>query len=284
MTFPAWSASAPMSSSRFGMRTLRNAWPPASRRRAALMVVSLWVAVGCKSARSLQLPAVLATKNDVARYLIEALEEKRPDARRAAIVRVAQTRHAQREAVVETLCTIARTDASPMVRCAAIRALSDHPNPTSTETLAAIAATFDRQSTIRLPDPQVRADALAALCRLARENRLEGETGRMARQAAIDLLRADESREVRIVAARYLGSCPDAESLSALIASLNQRDFGVVYQAERSLNRLTGQTFDHDPLAWDEWRVSQSDPFVAYPTTDASPSTSYSSVDNLLLK
>ena len=269
MTFAAWSAFAPMSSSRFGMRTLRDAWPPASRRLVALMVASLWGAIGCKSAPSLQMPAVLATPKDVARYLIEALEDERPDARRAAIVRVAQTRHAQREFVVETLCTIARTDASPMVRCAAIRALSDQPNPTSTETLAAIAATFDRQSTIRLPAPQVRADALAALCRLAVEDRLDGETGRVARQAAIQLLGNHESRDVRIVAAQYLGSCPDAESLSALIASLNQRDFGVVYQAERSLNRLTGQTLDHDPQAWEEWKVSHSDPFVAYRAKDS---------------
>ena len=266
------------------MRTLRNAWPPASRRLAAVIVVSLWGTIGCKSTPALQMPAVLLTQNDVARYLIEALEHERPDARRAAIVRVTQTRHAQREFVVETLCTIARTDTSPMVRCAAIRALSNQPNPTSAETLAEIVATFDSQSTIRLPAPQVRADALAALCRLALEDRLDGETERMARQAAIQLLGSHESRDVRIVAAQFLGSCPDAASLSALIASLDQRDFGVVYQAERALNRLTGRTFDHDSQAWEEWKVSESDPFVAYRASAASPGTGYSSVDNLPLK
>ena len=266
------------------MKLLLNAWSPASHRLAAPIVVSLWVTLGCQSAPSLQMPAVLLTQNDVAGYLIEALEHERPDARRAAIVRVTRTRHAQREAVLETLCTIARTDPSPMVRCAAIRALSNPLSPTSAATLAAIVATFDLESTIRLPAPQVRADALAALCRLALEDRLADETGRVARQAAIQLLGHHESRDVRIVAAQYLGSCPDAESLSALIASLDQRDFGVVYQVERSLNRLTGQTFDHDPQAWEKWKVSESDPFVSYSATDASTGTSFSGLDHLPLK
>ena len=252
------------------MRTLPNAWRPASGRLAALVVVSLWSVLGCTSTPSIQMPAILLTQNDVARYLIEALEHEQPDTRRAAIVRVTQTRHSQREAVVETLCTIARTDASPMVRCTAIQALSNQPNPTSAATLAAIVATFDTQSTIRVPAPQVRADALAALCRLATKDQLAGETGRVTRLAAIQLLGADESRDVRILAAEYLGCCPDDDSLSALIASLDQRDFGVVYQAERSLNRLTGQTFDHDSQAWKAWKLSESEPFVAYSASETS--------------
>lgn len=251
------------------MRLPKDAWPPARRRLAALMVVFLWGAVGCTSIPSLQVPALLATQKDVAGYLIEALEAERPDARRAAIVRVSQTRHAQREAVLETLCTIARTDASPIVRCAAISALSDHSDPTSANTLALIAATFDTQSTIRLPSPRVRADALAALRRLARESRLDGETGQVAREAAIQLLGAHDSRDVRIEAARFLGSCPETESLSALIASLDQRDFGVVYQAERSLHRLTGQEFDHDRQAWETWKMSQVDPLASYRGADS---------------
>jgi len=246
-------------------RMQRAGWHFAARM--ARLTVALLAAQGCTSYRPLPTPAVLASKNDVARYLIQALADGNPDARRDAVLRAARSRHADETVVVEALCTIARTDSSRMVRCAAIGALGEAADPMAVETLVAIVAGAPGPAAVRPPAPPVRAHALAALCQLDREHAPTGETAVTARKAAVDLLIGHESRELRIQAARYLGSCPSSDALSALISSLDQRDFGVVYQAEASLVRLTGESFQHDRQAWEAWRLSQSDPFVAYRVT-----------------
>ncbi|MHC4065717.1 MAG: hypothetical protein ACYSUI_14635 [Planctomycetota bacterium] len=50
--------------------------------------------------------------------------------------------------------------------------------------------------------------------------------------------------------------------LSPLIDALEQRDFGVVYESERSLMRLTGRTFEYDAPGWREWLAQTEDPFA----------------------
>jgi hypothetical protein len=72
----------------------------------------------------------------------------------------------------------------------------------------------------------------------------------------------DHSRDNRQVAARILGYCLERSVLETLIAALDQRDFGVVYEAERSLMRLTGRTFHHDSVQWQEWLAQTENPFA----------------------
>jgi hypothetical protein len=59
-----------------------------------------------------------------------------------------------------------------------------------------------------------------------------------------------------------LGYLRDEEALHALIAGLDQGDFGVQYECERSLMRMTGHTHDHDPWEWRQWVALTDDPFA----------------------
>ena len=77
------------------------------------------------------------------------------------------------------------------------------------------------------------------------------------------LVQEDEDRNVRLEAARGLGCLgADRTTLDVLVAALSDRDFGVVYESEQSLIRLTGMTFDYDPQAWTDWLGNTPDPFA----------------------
>ncbi|GAF88097.1 unnamed protein product, partial [marine sediment metagenome] len=83
------------------------------------------------------------------------------------------------------------------------------------------------------------------------------------KQTLLTLLRDDRNRNVRLEAARGLACFDrDPQVFNALIAALEDPDFGVVYQAEQSLISLTGMTFEHDPAAWVVWRDKQDDVFA----------------------
>jgi hypothetical protein len=109
---------------------------------------------------------------------------------------------------------------------------------------------------------EVREQALAAAAALLDSGQLaEGHREHLA-EAAMSLLMTDRSRNIRLTSAQVLGYCPDREVFDPLIGALRQRDFGVVYESERSLMRLTGRTFDHDPNRWEKWLSETSDPFA----------------------
>ncbi len=59
-----------------------------------------------------------------------------------------------------------------------------------------------------------------------------------------------------------MGYFPRPDALEALLQALEQRDFGVCHAAEQSLMRLTGRTFNHDPLAWKAFIEEADDPFA----------------------
>lgn len=222
----------------------------------------LLIGLGCNKTHHYYKHPTFVTQKDAVRYLQIALEGPLPDERREAVNHIALTRYLTHQVVLVGLDTIARTDTSDQVRSSALIALTQSGDPSAVETYLAILAPEASPRQARTASALLRRDALAGAVVLLRNGELPDEWHPVLREAAIEFLVNDRHRDIRINAARALGFLPDSQVLEPLIAALNQRDFGVVYQSERSLMRLTGFTFDHDAIAWREWLASNQEPFA----------------------
>lgn len=190
-----------------------------------------------------------------------AANDPSPDKRRKAIQRIARTRNATDDAVVTVLSEIAVNDSSQTVRVCAIEALTRSCNPTATAAATTILSKKDDATTASAA-PAVEVAAMDLLTGCADVGNLDDTAKEKATARAITVLNAHRSRQVRIAAAQFLGYVPRREALDALVESLAQRDFGVVYEAERSLMRLTGKTHEHDVREWKAFVESTPDPFA----------------------
>ena len=217
---------------------------------------------GCSQKHCWHKYHAFVTESDAVKYLRTALQDELPDERREAINRIARTRHLKHGVVFEVLDTVARTDPSPSVRCAALSALRRSGNPQAASTFVAILDPDASPEEVRPASPLVRRDALQGMLGLLQAGRLDPEHEPVLRDIVVHLIGGDRSRDIRQASARVLGYLKDRQVLEPLIAALDQRDFGVVYEAERSLMRLTGQTFDHDSIRWRQWLTQTDNPFV----------------------
>jgi len=214
---------------------------------------------GCGKHRLISTPWLL-TEGDVARTLELSLDAPSADARRGALERLKDSRFVNHKTVLDACDVIARTDASPSVRCAAIAIVTASDRPKSIDTLVDLLApagenpaeTFDR----------ARLDATRGLAAKMRRGLVSAQKSNLVAAKASGLLHDDRSRDVRVAAARLLGDIASRESLTALIGGLNDPDFGVVYHSEQSLMHLTGMTHRYDAHAWQTWLGQSSDPFA----------------------
>jgi hypothetical protein len=208
-------------------------------------------------------PGWLASKNDLRRYIDTVHNDPDADIRRATVIQIGKTRHADSEPAVNALMQVAREDQNASVRCAAIRVLGRTPSAKSINTMLAIldAGLIETDTGIRhAPDP-VRWEAMKILRRFIAEGALDEHVANV-RQAAILHLRTDDSRDVRITAAALLGNDPNRDTATALVGALRHNDFAIVYEAHRSLQRLTGQSHGYNPSAWSQWLQSAAEPFA----------------------
>ncbi len=238
---------------------------PRERRLTQLVLACGMVVLmvsGCQQPQRRYKPASLATRSDVARYVQEALEADSADARRAAVDQIAKTYHAGLPMVIDAIALVARTDESSSVRCAAVRALGAQDDPKSVDTMVILLSQSEGNSSVRSAGAAVRWEAMKSLCKRLMGEPLPDATLRHVRAAAIDRLNRDPSRDVRIAAATLLGYDADGMCVTALVDALRQADFGVQYEAERSLMRLTGITHDHNPTRWQAWLDSTAEPFA----------------------
>ncbi|MCP4589716.1 MAG: HEAT repeat domain-containing protein [bacterium] len=205
----------------------------------------------------------LMNEGDCAACLETALEAESPDARREAVVHLSKTDQLSNEVVIRGLSTIAETDRSDAVRTSAVRALAKSGAPEAVGPLVKLAFRADEEVEARRPRAgAVRWAAMEGLDPLLRADRLSEEQRQACRTGALRLLRTHRSRDVRLASAVLLAYFPDRDVLEGLIDALDQRDFGVVYQSERSLNHLTGHRFENDSAAWRRWLTSTDDPFA----------------------
>ncbi len=70
-----------------------------------------------------------------------------------------------------------------------------------------------------------------------------------------------ESKDVRIAAADALRNFPTSEVAQALIRVLQDRDFGVSWQARYSLRLMTGHDYKYDQSAWLGYLTTERTPF-----------------------
>ena len=196
--------------------------------------------------------------------LITAIENPDPDRRRQAVENIAKSDMVSEDWAITGFSAIARTDPDPHVRCAAIRALQRSGRPEAAEPLLQILNWRQHRDTVTTPpDQQVRWDATAVISSLCSWSLIPDALLDQTRQTLLRLLDGDTDQNVRLASARGLGCFPgNLDVVKELIAALDDNNFGVVYEAERSLIKLTGMTFECDPDAWAAWLKAADAPFA----------------------
>jgi HEAT repeat protein len=228
----------------------------------ALTIIILALQPACQKGKSTYKPPILITQSAADDLLFHAQNDTNADTRRKCLIELAQSKHIQNDHAIETIADIIRRDQSTAVRCAAARALQASNDRRAIDPILSILAKDPRAAGAGPTEPALRTDAVNALNELIQSaSPTESQSTNTANTAA-RLLTDDPDRNVRIAAARLLGEFQQPNSLRPLIAALDQRDFGVVYEAEQSLTRLTGQSFNHDPDAWRDWMIKTNDPFA----------------------
>ena len=139
-------------------------------------------------------------------------------------------------------------DPDPTVRAAALRALGRHGG---IEDLPAIQPYLSDRTAF------VRWEAAMAMQRLHHPTSID---------PLIKAVRDDEDADVRQAAANALAQYPEPKVFQALVGALNDDDFGVVEEAEHSLQTLTGQELGQDGAAWLAWAENRQDLFAQQQT------------------
>ncbi len=254
-----------------------NTEPPGSRPRVtpaalvhpvkrqggpSLLILSLCLLSGCGSIKLGAKPSFLLNEKDAARLVRRAYLGENSDERRRAVTELARPKLMRLPSTVAALCNVARTDESESVRCAAVRALRSQPDAQTSETLLLLLGAGSGETGARLPGDQLRFEAIEALGHYSEKGALNRGQTQSLQEAAIRLLASDPSRDVRLASARLLGSFPTRRTLDALVAALGQTDYGVVFEAERSLTRLTGKSHNHEAAQWKTWLAQTDEPLA----------------------
>lgn len=177
------------------------------------------------------------------RYARMMEDAESPDNRRLGIGKLVDRDFAKKEPYTTRYRQIAENDTDPLVRAMAIRALNVARDAGASDVY--IKALADADVLVRLEG----AKALANI----------------PDPAATDaLLRAmnavDEDQDVRIAAASALRHYARIDVARALVAMLDERSFGISWQARRSLRRITGVDRAYDDAAWLEYLSNPTTP------------------------
>jgi len=233
----------------------------AGRARYSSVGVLLFVLAGC-SEHMTKIDArldeaaqkLLAPRKTPQQYMILAVSSEDPDVRRDAVARISASRQYAQDWAIKGFVAIACLDNDPQTRCVAIRALARTGDPRAAETILKILNYRDYPAhEVRPPDDLSRWDATVGLADLLLGGRVPDEYRAAAHKTLRDRLHLDSDRHVRIAAARGLAADASVETVRTLIDGLRDEDYAVVHQCEDSLVRLTGQTHDADPAAWQAW-------------------------------
>jgi hypothetical protein len=167
-----------------------------------------------------------------------------PDERRQGINRLADRDYGRRMPYTERYIQIAQNDPDWLVRATAIRALNRSRDVEAGPVF--VKALSD-------PNPLVRQEAAKALANVPDE------------KAVPVLLKLvdnpQEPRDVRIAAADALKHFRSLEVARGLVTTLNARDFGVAWQARKSLIELTGNDLEYNEAAWLQYLTGPDRPF-----------------------
>jgi HEAT repeat protein len=171
--------------------------------------------------------------NTPGRYARMMEDEEFADNRRKGINGLVARDFARRPPYTTRYQQIAQNDPDPLVRATAIRALNRARDKTQ---IPMYVKALDDDSEL------VRLEAAKALVNMPDESAI----------TPLEKIvnRPDENRDVRIAATDALRHYRNQEVARTLIAQLNERDFGVAWQAHRSLKKITGRDLRYDASAW----------------------------------
>ena len=175
---------------------------------------------------------------------IKTTDQFFPDERREGINELVNRAYGQKEPYTDRYASIAATDKDYLVRATAIRALNRSRDPKAVPVF--INALNDESDLVRL-------EGAKALVHFPDDKAVPG---------LVKLVtNANENRDVRIAAAEALKYYRNVEVARALISQLGGREFGIAWQAHRSLVRLTGKDLRYDEGAWLTYVANPDKPF-----------------------
>ncbi|NIA07893.1 MAG: hypothetical protein GWP14_09740 [Actinobacteria bacterium] len=180
----------------------------------------------------------------IKKYEEKITTEQNADLRREAIVELMCQPCSRSDDAVRLFTMLARTDADPTVRSAAVRGLGESKNTAAVKPLAEV---LNNES-----DEFIRRDAAVALGKVC---------GPEAVRALLEQLRADQDDQVRAACARSLGEYKYPGVTQALVGALLAEDFCIVFEARRSLGKLTGKSFQSSQ-EWQNWLDKTGEVFV----------------------
>lgn len=189
--------------------------------------------------------AIIMGCGGVKKYEEKITAEPSADLRREYIVELMGQWGGKSDDAVGLYAMLAKTDIDPTVRSAAVRGLGESKNTSAVKPLTEV---LDNEA-----DEFIRRDAAVALRKLR---------GPEAVRALLGHLRADPDDGVRAACARSLGEYRYPGVTQALVAALLGEDFSVVFEARRSLEKLTGESFESS-RDWQNWLDETGEVFMA---------------------
>jgi hypothetical protein len=173
------------------------------------------------------------------RYALMMNDTTSPDARRKGLLELVERPYGGKPPYTERYVQIA-TETGPggamtdsLLRASAIRGLNRSREAGHTDLF--IKGLSDNSDWVRLES----AKALNRLPDVAAVPALLGIAGRL-----------DENKDVRIAATEALQHYKRLDVARVLVGMLSDRDFGIAWQANKSLSRLSGQNLGYDDKAW----------------------------------
>ena len=197
---------------------------------------------GCQTVRQ---PFEVLGGNTAARAVKRMEDPNFPDERREGILYLVDHEYGRRPPYTERYQQIAVSDSDYTVRAMAVRALNISRDQGATAVF--IQCLSDTQ-------PLVRMEAAKALVNLPDSNALP----KLLRMVSNE----EENKDVRIAAADALRHYKSLEVARTLVGVLQQREFGVAWQARKSLVQLTGEDLGYNDGAWLNYLTGPRKPFA----------------------
>lgn len=178
-------------------------------------------------------------------YYARQMEDSNfPDRRWKGMEKLVENDFARKPPYTTRYRQIAQSDPDPLVRAVAIRSLNRSRDAGASSIY--IKALSDESELVRL-------EAAKAL------NNMPNPAAAAPLLALLD--KPDESREVRLAAAEALRHYKQLDVARALVARLNERDFGVAFQARESLRRMMLNDMGYNETAWLQYFTGPAKPF-----------------------
>ena len=175
---------------------------------------------------------------------IKTTDQYFPDERRDGINELVDRTYGQKPPYTEQYANLAKNDPDFLVRATAVRALN---RARHRESSAVFVAALNDESEV------VRLEGAKALVNMPDDKAIPG---------LIKLVtNPNENRDVRIASAEALKHYRNADAARALIGQLAGREFGLAWQAHKSLVRITGKDLRYDEAAWLTYMTNPDQPF-----------------------